>query len=136
MTDAATRVRFLVCRQVLAPPRPSCSRCCTVQVELALAGMFPKAEILPFGSAINGFGSDGSDQDMLLLLDREQQQQDCRLVFHAKAAVYGGERAQVQRNCEEVASIIQAFLPGCQNVQKILGARVPIIKYTHQVQCS
>ena len=38
---------------------------------------------------------------------------------------------QVQRYCEEVASIIQSFLPGCQEVQKILGARVPLIKYNH-----
>ena len=38
---------------------------------------------------------------------------------------------QVQRYCEEVASIIQSFLPGCQEVQKILAARVPLIKYNH-----
>ena len=58
---------------------------------------------------------------------------DSRLVFQAKGAVYGGERAQVQRYCEEVASIIQSFLPGCQDVQKILNARVPLIKYSHQL---
>ena len=61
----------------------------------------------------------------------------------------GGERAQVkilnltqssctalqvQRHCEEVAKIIQSFLPGCQDVQTILNARVPIIKYSHQVR--
>lgn len=39
---------------------------------------------------------------------------------------------QVQRHCEEIAKIIQTFLPGCQDVQKILNARVPIIKYSHQ----
>ena len=28
--------------------------------------------------------------------------------------MFGGDRAQVQRYCEEIASIIQSFLPGCQ----------------------
>ena len=71
-------------------------------------------------------------------------------MFHAKGGVLGGERAQVrrheetlstsctalqvQRHCEEVAKIIQSFLPGCQDVQTILHARVPIIKYSHQVR--
>ena len=43
--------------------------------------------------------------------DREEKVAS-RLVFQAKGAVYGGERAQVQRQCEEVAIIIQSFLPG------------------------
>jgi poly(A) RNA polymerase len=38
----------------------------------------------------------------------------------------------VQRHCEEVARIVQSFLPGCQDVQKILNARVPIVKYSQQ----
>merc|ERR1719500_37289 len=98
MTDTSLRLRFLVSRQV----------------ELAISGMFPNAQVLPFGSAINGFGSCSSDQDMILLLDNHKKKVDSRLVFQAKGAVYGGERAQVQRYCEEVASIIQSFLPGCQ----------------------
>ena len=40
---------------------------------------------------------------------------------------------QVQRYCEELASIIQSFLPGCQDIQKILQARVPLIKYRHSL---
>eukprot|EP00092_Neocalanus_flemingeri_P005754 GFUD01006194.1.p1 GENE.GFUD01006194.1~~GFUD01006194.1.p1 ORF type:complete len:653 (-),score=224.23 GFUD01006194.1:52-2010(-) len=118
MTDTSLRMRFLVSRQV----------------ELAISGMFPRAQVLPFGSAVNGFGSCSSDQDMILVLDNDRKEEvSSRLVFHAKGAVYGGDRAQVQRYCEEVASIIQSFLPGCQDVQKILNARVPLIKYTHQL---
>ena len=117
MTDTSLRLRFLVCRQV----------------ELAISGMFPHAQVLPFGSAINGFGTCSSDQDMVLDLDLDRKPDHQRLVFHAKGAVYGGDRAQVQRYCEELASIIQSFLPGCQDVQKILNARVPIIKYTHEL---
>ena len=67
-----------------------------------------------------------------MLLDKYKDREEkvaSRLVFQAKGAVYGGERAQVQRHCEEVAILIQSFLPGCQDVQKILNARVPLIKY-------
>ena len=119
MTDTALRLRFLVCRQL----------------ELAIAGMFPHAQVLPFGSAINGFGTCESDQDMVLDLDNpdNDRRNRSRLVFQAKGAVYGGDRAQVQRHCEELANIIQSFLPGCQDVQKILNARVPIIKYSHEL---
>jgi len=118
MTDTSLRLRFLVSRQV----------------ELAISGMFPMAQVLPFGSSVNGFGSCSSDQDMILILDKEKREETAsRLVFQAKGAVFGGERAQVQRYCDEVASIIQSFLPGCQDIQKILNARVPLIKYTHHL---
>ena len=95
--------------------------------------MFPFSQVLPFGSAINGFGTCSSDQDMVLLLEDHNLTKKNRLVFQAKSAMYGGDRAQVQRYCEEVASIIQSFLPGCQDVQKILAARVPLIKYSHSL---
>ena len=71
--------RFLVCRQV----------------ELAISGMFPFSQVLPFGSAINGFGTCSSDQDMVLLFDDHNQTKRNRLVFQAKSAMYGGDRAQV-----------------------------------------
>ena len=37
MTDTSLRLRFLVCRQV----------------ELAISGLFPRAQVLPVGSAVN-----------------------------------------------------------------------------------
>jgi len=116
MSEVSTRLRYLLGRQL----------------ELALAGLFPRAQVLPFGSSVNGFGSSSSDQDMCLVLDPPRPAGDtCRLVFHAKGGA-AGERAQVQRHCEEVAKIVQSFLPGCQNVEKVLHARVPIIKYSQQ----
>ena len=54
-------------------------------------------------------------------------------MFHAKGALYGGERSQVRRYCDEISNIVQLFLPGCQDVQKILYARVPIIKYRQEL---
>ena len=88
---------------------------------------------MPFGSSVSGFGTSSSDQDMFLVLDPARARPaSSRLVFHAKGGVQGGERAQSQRHCEEVARIVQSFLPGCQDVQKVLNARVPIVKYSHQ----
>ena len=116
MSEVSTRVRYLLGRQI----------------ELAISGLFPRAQVLPFGSSVNGFGTSASDQDMFLVLDTpKEQEESSRLVFHAKGGATG-ERAQVQRHCEEISKIIQSFLPGCQDVQKILNARVPIIKYSHQ----
>ena len=57
---------------------------------------------------------------------------ESRLVFHSKSCV-SGDRAQTRRYCDQISSILQIFLPGCQDVQKILFARVPIIKYRHEL---
>ena len=54
-------------------------------------------------------------------------------MFHSKSSVYGKARAQVVRYCNEISNLIQIFLPGCEDVQKILGARVPIIKYRQEL---
>ncbi len=60
------------------------------------------------------------------------QGRESRLVFHSKSCV-SGDRAQTRRYCDQISSILQIFLPGCQDVQKILFARVPIIKYRHEL---
>lgn len=71
---------------------------------------------------------------MVLVLDPSQERKrDSRLVFHAKGAQYGGDHLQVRRYCDEISNIVQLFLPGCQDVQKILYARVPIIKYRQEL---
>ena len=52
MTETGTRIRFLACEQI----------------ELALTGMFPHAEILPFGSSVNSFGRFDCDLDISVRL--------------------------------------------------------------------
>ncbi len=49
----STRIRFLACQQI----------------ELCLAGLFAKAEVLPFGSSVNSFGKRNSDLDMIVVFD-------------------------------------------------------------------
>ena len=57
-----------------------------------------------------------------------------RLLFHTKETSSGqGTRHQVQRYCNQISSIINNFLPGCKDVQDILHARVPIIKYSQEI---
>lgn len=147
MSPTSSRIRFLACEQI----------------ELAISGMFPKAKVLPFGSSVNSYGTLGSDLDMALKLDDlvgaeetvqvshldeekgrfsftsqdfpslQGRENEPRLIFQAKGAHSDSNRSQGQRYCYEFANIIQAFLPGCQNVQTVLGARVPIIKYYQQL---
>jgi poly(A) RNA polymerase len=119
ITESNTRARFMVCRQV----------------ELTMKGMFSRAEVIPFGSSVNGFGKMLGDQDMYLSLDPLQDKdkgRESRLVFHSKSCV-SGDRAQTRRYCDQISGILKIFLPGCQDVEKILFARVPIIKYRHEL---
>lgn len=113
-----TRLRFLV----------------SYQVELALSGLFPLCVIYPFGSSVNHFGKLGCDLDLVLQLDMQSKEESdqCRLMFHCKSAL-GSERSQTLRHLETVGDLLQLFLPGCSQVKRILGARVPIIKYNHDM---
>lgn len=118
MNDIGSRLRFLV----------------AYQVELALSGLFPLCVIFPFGSSVNEFGKLGCDLDLVLQLDvqsREDSDQS-RLMFHCKSSL-GSERSQTLRHLETVGDLLQLFLPGCSQVKRILGARVPIIKYNHDM---
>ena len=56
------------------------------------------------------------------------------MTFHTKGTVHShGSRLQTQRYCDQISQIIKDFLPGCQNVQNISHARVPIIKYCQEL---
>ncbi|XP_044745441.1 poly(A) RNA polymerase, mitochondrial [Coccinella septempunctata] len=121
LTDLESRLRFLTARQI----------------EMSLAGMFPNAQVLPFGSSVNGYGKIGCDLDVVLTLDNEKEAPDSRLIFHCKGSS-GVDRSLNMRNLETIGDILHLFLPGCTRVRKILQARVPIIKYYHQftdVEC-
>ena len=50
LSNLDTRLRFLACRQL----------------ELALSGLFPQAEVVPFGSSVNTFGANTTDLDMIV----------------------------------------------------------------------
>uniref|UniRef100_A0A336N5X3 CSON007153 protein n=1 Tax=Culicoides sonorensis TaxID=179676 RepID=A0A336N5X3_CULSO len=116
LSDLGIRLRFLAAQQA----------------QNSIVGMFPNAYAHPFGSSVNGFGKEGCDLDLILRLEKEEvETRESRLVFHTKANLNNG-RTQAQRYMESVGDILQLFLPGVNNVRRILQARVPIIKYNHE----
>ncbi|XP_017112355.1 poly(A) RNA polymerase, mitochondrial [Drosophila elegans] len=110
-----------------------------LQVQLAIAGMFPAAQAQPFGSSVNGFGRMGCDLDLILRFDNdmgarsplEASAEPSRLVYHTKENLSNG-RSQTQRHMECFGDMLHLFLPGVCHVRRILQARVPIIKYRHE----
>ncbi|KAI9553544.1 hypothetical protein GHT06_021462 [Daphnia sinensis] len=106
-----------------------------VQIERMLSGLFPSLQVLPFGSFVNGCGRNGCDLDMAVSLDgncgSEPLEVKSPLIFQAKAAI-NNPRLQTQRHIEVFADILQNFTTGCTQVQRILQARVPIVKFYHE----
>eukprot|EP00094_Tigriopus_californicus_P007965 TCALIF_07667-PA protein Name:"Similar to Mtpap Poly(A) RNA polymerase, mitochondrial (Mus musculus)" AED:0.09 eAED:0.09 QI:0/0.71/0.5/1/1/1/8/40/603 len=100
-----------------------------------LQSMFPMAEVLPFGSSVNSYGSCSSDVDMVALLSNHNQSDEtkARLVFHAKGGSYESYRAQGQIWCRTIGDTIRTFLPGCNQINSLWRARVPIVKYKQEL---
>uniref|UniRef100_T1HD34 PAP-associated domain-containing protein n=1 Tax=Rhodnius prolixus TaxID=13249 RepID=T1HD34_RHOPR len=109
------------------------------QIEMALEGIFPNIAVLPFGSTVNGLGKAGCDLDLVVQHDYQLKAQSkdsssSRLIQHNKSVGNSGSsRQHVQRQMEVLADFIQLYLPGCVSVKRILQARVPIVKYSHEV---
>ncbi len=104
-----------------------------LQLEKAFIGIFSHCRVLPFGSSINSFGKLNCDLDLVLqLYTSPTTTTNSRLIYVSKA-LRGTSRIHSQRHMETMADILQIFLPGCTNTRRILKARVPIIKYTHDV---
>jgi len=123
VTELGIRVRFLVANHL----------------EQAVEKFFPSGCVLPFGSTVSGIGRQGGDLDLVLLPDKTeifpveaQRKGKSRLWSQTKlysGGSSGNSRFQVQRVMETVADVIQLFVPGCIQVQRILQARVPILRF-------
>ncbi len=110
---------------------------------LTLALLFlSRAEVLPFGSSVNSYGATSSDLDLCVAFDStshvmEEEEEDAsscsRLIFHAKGGTSANHHSQIQRYSDHLTNMLQFYLPGCQKVQHIRHARVPIIKYQQQL---
>lgn len=118
LNELGTRLRFLA----------------VLQVENTLSSIFPHIRAYPFGSSVNGFGKLGSDLDVVLKysLRKETEDPEARLIFHCKLAK-NRSRTQAQRDLQILSSIMNEMLPGVTNVRDILQARIPIVKYTHEL---
>ncbi|KAG4066151.1 hypothetical protein HA402_010353 [Bradysia odoriphaga] len=119
LDDLGVRMRFLAARQI----------------EESISSIFPSVRACIFGSSVNGYGKLGCDLDLILHF----HSLDCyidttkRLVFHTKKLSSIDSRSDLQKNLVIVSGIVQRFLPGISNVRTILPARVPIIKYHHDL---
>ncbi|XP_066573899.1 poly(A) RNA polymerase, mitochondrial isoform X2 [Amia ocellicauda] len=119
LTDENIRLRFLVC---------------SLLKDIA-AAYFPECSIMPFGSTVNGFGKLGCDLDMILDLDRIRGRNlkaagPFSLEYQMKRV--SSERSVTQRILSVMGECIDEFGPGCVGVQKILNARCPLLRFSHQ----
>ncbi|XP_056290311.1 poly(A) RNA polymerase, mitochondrial isoform X2 [Pseudoliparis swirei] len=120
LTEENSRLRFLVC---------------SLLKDIA-AAYFPDCTIKAFGSSVNGFGKLGCDLDMFLDLDgisekcAKMPRSGLWLEYQMKQAI--SERAVTQSILSVIGDCVDQFGPGCVGVQKILNARCPLVRFTHQ----
>ncbi|KAM4685242.1 poly(A) RNA polymerase, mitochondrial isoform 2-T2 [Amazona ochrocephala] len=120
LTDENIKLRYLVCSLVRDFAR----------------AYFPDSTVKPFGSSVNTFGKLGCDVDMFLDFHDTQK--------HAAKTKKGpfdmeyqmkrlpSERLATQKILSVVGDCLDNFGPGCVSVQKILNARCPLVKFSHQ----
>ncbi|KAM4689422.1 poly(A) RNA polymerase, mitochondrial isoform 2-T2 [Discoglossus pictus] len=126
LTDESVRLRFLVSSLIR---------------DLATA-YFPEATVNPYGSTVNSFGKLGCDLDLFLDLDCIRSSSSGKTVgpftseYLMKRVPSG--RVATQRILSVIGESIDHFGPGCTGVQKILNARCPLVRFSHQpagLQC-
>jgi hypothetical protein len=95
--------------------------------ELLCQGVFEQLEVLPFGSAVNGFGVNDSDLDILLAPKFNSDEADNMILFQCLKS-FEGERQEAKKCLDVIYSILKSFAPGFSEVMPILNARIPIVK--------
>ncbi|CAH3975441.1 poly(A) RNA polymerase, mitochondrial-like [Pieris brassicae] len=117
LNDMDVRLRYMVARQL----------------EVICSSLYANIAIKPFGSSVNGFGKMGCDLDLVLtnIVAPEMMDSKRRLVFQEKKCE--GGRSPWQRHMELVATLLELRAPGAARVTRILNARVPIVKYSHEM---
>ncbi|XP_029444482.1 poly(A) RNA polymerase, mitochondrial [Rhinatrema bivittatum] len=126
LTDENLRLRFLVCSLIR---------------DIA-AAYFPESVVKPFGSSVNTFGKLGCDLDMFLDLDAIERRNNRKAAgsfsMEYRMKCVPSERVATQRILSVIGECIDSFGPGCVSVQKILNARCPLVRFSHQpagLQC-
>uniref|UniRef100_A0A8C5X2F3 Mitochondrial poly(A) polymerase n=1 Tax=Malurus cyaneus samueli TaxID=2593467 RepID=A0A8C5X2F3_9PASS len=120
LTEENIKLRFLACSLVR---------------DFACA-YFPDSTVKPFGSSVNTFGQLGSDVDMFLDFHgtgkhaTKMQKGPFDMEYQMKRLP--SERLATQRILSVIGDCLDNFGPGCVNVQKILNARCPLVKFSHQ----
>ncbi|CAG0897386.1 unnamed protein product [Darwinula stevensoni] len=119
LTEAGVRLKYMI----------------ACQLEDILSSSFmPLCSVAPFGSSVNGFGKHGCDTDIVIRPTSVEEFGDpqSRLVFETKA-VPGNQRLQTQLYLELIGDLLANHVPGCSNIIRILQARVPIVRFNHDL---
>ncbi|XP_059062906.1 poly(A) RNA polymerase, mitochondrial-like [Achroia grisella] len=116
LNDLGIRLRYMVARQL----------------EIVFESLYANIAVRPFGSSVNGFGRMGCDLDLVLSNNLTDEMSDAnkRLVYQDKKSE--GGRGPWQRHMELVGELLELRVVGATRVQRILHARVPIVKYAHE----
>ncbi|XP_063624954.1 poly(A) RNA polymerase, mitochondrial-like [Cydia splendana] len=114
LNDLGVRLRFIVAREL----------------EVMLESLYANIEVHPFGSSVNGFGRMGCDLDLVLTntLTNDMMDPSKRLVYQEKRS-----ESRPARQLELLAELLDMRAVGVARVQRILHARVPIVKFAHHI---
>uniref|UniRef100_A0A8C6B9R7 Mitochondrial poly(A) polymerase n=2 Tax=Monodon monoceros TaxID=40151 RepID=A0A8C6B9R7_MONMO len=120
LTEESTRLRYLTCSLI----------------EDVAAAYFPDCTVRPFGSSVNSFGKLGCDLDMFLDLDEIEKfsthKASGNFLMEFQVKNVPSERIATQKILSVVGECLDHFGPGCVGVQKILNARCPLVRFSHQ----
>ncbi|KAM5337804.1 poly(A) RNA polymerase, mitochondrial [Glossophaga mutica] len=120
LTEENAKLRYLTCSLI----------------EDIAAAYFPSCEVRPFGSSVNGFGKLGCDLDMLLDLDEIRKSSAHKtsgnFLMEFQVKNVASERIATQKILSVIGECLEHFGPGCVGVQKILNARCPLVRFSHQ----
>uniref|UniRef100_A0A8D2D4J4 Mitochondrial poly(A) polymerase n=1 Tax=Sciurus vulgaris TaxID=55149 RepID=A0A8D2D4J4_SCIVU len=120
LTEENTRLRYLTCSLI----------------EDIAAAYFPDCTVRPFGSSVNTFGKLGCDLDMFLDLDEigkiSTHKNIGNFLMEFQVKNVPSERIATQKILSVIGECLDHFGPGCVGVQKILNARCPLVRFSHQ----
>lgn len=116
LSDLSSRLRFLT----------------ALQIEEAISGVVYDAQVLPFGSSINGFGRMQSDLDMILTSGGNKTNKS-QFISMELGRPDDQARNTVRNNLYVMSSIVRHWLHGVVDVTPVLNARIPIIKYVQSL---
>ncbi|XP_008000870.1 poly(A) RNA polymerase, mitochondrial [Chlorocebus sabaeus] len=120
LTEENTKLRYLTCSLI----------------EDIAAAYFPDCIVRPFGSSVNTFGKLGCDLDMFLDLDETRNlsthKTSGNFLTEFQVKNVPSERIATQKILSVIGECLDHFGPGCVGVQKILNARCPLVRFSHQ----